>query len=73
MISLLRLLDIAGNAVPVVAELFLPDGIERLPEDPRLFAVSSLKTVAAAVTLSIFEPERAARLEPQLSGEGPES
>jgi hypothetical protein len=73
MISLLRLLDIAGNAVPVVAELFLPDGIERLPRDPRLFAVSSLKTVAAAVTLSIFEPERAAALERQLSGGEPES
>jgi hypothetical protein len=69
LLALLRVLDLLGPQVPVIADVFLPDGLDRLPEDPRLFVVSSLQSVAAAVAIGIFEPERAAALERQLSGD----
>jgi hypothetical protein len=69
-LAVLRVLDLVGPEVPVIADVFRPDGIDRLPRDPRLFVVSSLQSVAAAVAISIFEPERAAALERQLSAGG---
>lgn len=56
-----------GRDLPVLAELFLPETAKRLPNDPRLLAISGLRSVATAVALSLFDPERAAELERQLA------
>ena len=56
-----------GRDLPVLAELFLPETAQRLPDDPRLLAISGLRSVATAVALSLFDPERAAELERQLA------
>jgi hypothetical protein len=67
-LSLLRILRTAGGRdLPVLAELFLTESTRRLPTDPRLLAISTLRSVATAVALSIFDPERAAELERQLA------
>lgn len=67
-LSLLRVLRTAGGRdLPVLAELFLTESTRRLPTDPRLLAISTLRSVATAVALSIFDPERAAELERQLA------
>jgi hypothetical protein len=67
-LSLLRVLRTAGGRdLPVLAELFLTESTRRLPTDRRLLAVSTLRSVATAVALSIFDPERAAELERQLA------
>lgn len=67
-LSLLRVLRTAGGRdLPVLAELFLTESAKRLPSDPRLLAISTLRSVATAVALSVFEPERAAELERQLA------
>lgn len=58
---------VGGGDLPVLAELFLPESARRLPSDPRLLAISTLRSVATAVTLSLFDPERAAELERQLA------
>ncbi|HEX3608689.1 MAG TPA: hypothetical protein VHU14_03325 [Solirubrobacterales bacterium] len=56
-----------GRDLPVLAELFLPETAKRLPNDPRLLAISGLRSVATAVALSLFDAERAAELERQLA------
>lgn len=67
-LSLLRVLRTAGGRdLPVLAELFLTESTRRLPTDRRLLAISTLRSVATAVSLSIFDPERAAELERQLA------
>ncbi len=67
-LSLLRVLRTAGGRdLPVLAELFLTESTKRLPDDPRLLAISTLRSVATAVALSLFDPERAAELERQLA------
>jgi hypothetical protein len=67
-LSLLRVLRTAGGRnLPVLAELFLTESTRRLPDDPRLLAISTLRSVATAVALSLFDPERAVELERQLA------
>ncbi len=67
-LSILRVLSTAGGReLPVLAELFLSESAKRLPSDPRLLAVSTTRSVATAVALSLFDPERAAELERQLA------
>jgi hypothetical protein len=67
-LSLLRVLRTAGGRdLPVLAELFLTESTKRLPDDPRLLAISTMRSVATAVALSLFDPERAAELERQLA------
>ncbi len=56
-----------GRDLPVLAELFLSETAKRLPNDPRLLAISGLRSVATAVALSLFDPERGAELERQLA------
>jgi hypothetical protein len=67
-LSLLRVLRTAGGRdLPVLAELFLSESARPLPSDPRLLAISTLRSVATAVALSLFDPERAAEFERQLA------
>ncbi len=67
-LSVLRVLSTAGGReLPVLAEMFLSESAKRLPNDPRLLAVSTLRSISTAVTLSLFDPERAAELERQLA------
>jgi hypothetical protein len=67
-LSILRVLSTAGGReLPVLAELFLAESAHRLPNDPRLLAVSTLRSAATAVALSLFDPEQAAELERQLA------
>ncbi len=68
-LSTLRTLGCVGANVPVLAELFQPDTAARLPDDRRLLAISSMRAVVIAVTLSIFEPKRAAELERRLAAD----
>jgi hypothetical protein len=56
-----------GRDLPVLAELFLPETARRLPNDPRLLAISTLRSVATAIALSLFDAPRAAELERQLA------
>jgi len=62
-LTVLHALRALGPRVPVVAELFLPESVERLPADPRLRPLSSMEAVAGALALSIAQPERSSRLE----------
>jgi hypothetical protein len=64
--TLLHTLGALPATTPVVAELFLPETVERLPADPRLIAVSNIESVAAALALTVFNPERARALERNL-------
>jgi hypothetical protein len=67
-LSVLHVLRTAGGKdLPVLAETFLPDTAQRLPRDPRLLAVSSLRSVATAVALSLFDTKQAAEFERQLA------
>jgi len=67
-LSIFHVLRTAGGRdLPVLAELFLSETAKRLPSDPRLLAVSGVRSVATAVALSLFDPERAAELERQLA------
>lgn len=59
---LLHTLRALPERTPVVAELFLPETIERLPVDPRLIAISNVEAVAAALALTVFNPARARAL-----------
>jgi hypothetical protein len=61
-LTLLHVLRTVGPETPVLAELFLPDSVERLPEDRRLLPVCALQAVAGALALSIFDPERSQAL-----------
>lgn len=62
-LTLLHVLRAVGPRVPVIAELALPESVDRLPADPRLLPLSSMEAVAGALALSVFEPERSTRLE----------
>lgn len=67
-LAVLRVLSTAGGReLPVLAEMFLSESVKRLPGDPRLLAVSTTRSIATAVALSLFDPERAAELERQLA------
>jgi hypothetical protein len=67
-LSIFHVLRTAGGRdLPVLAELFLPETAKRLPNDPRLLAISSLRAVATAIALSLFDAPRAAELERQLA------
>jgi hypothetical protein len=67
-LSIFHVLRTAGGRdLPVLAELFLPETAKRLPNDPRLLAISALRSVATAVALSLFDAPRAAELERQLA------
>ncbi len=69
-LALLHVLRALDPDTPVLAELFLPSSVERLPAaDPRLLPVSSLQAVSAAMALTVFNPERARRLEEALEAE----
>lgn len=68
-LALLHVLGALGDRTPVLAELFLPDSVERLPADPRLFTVAVLEAVAGALALSVFNPERARALQRALDAE----
>lgn len=59
---LLHTLEALPARTPVVAEVFLPETIERLPADPRLIAISNLEAISAALALTVFNPERARAL-----------
>lgn len=60
--ALLHTLKALPPHTPVVAELFLPETIERLPADPRLIAISNVEAISAALALTVFNPERARAL-----------
>jgi hypothetical protein len=66
---LLHVLQVLGPDTPVLAELFLPESVERLPADPRLLPVSVLQSVSAAMALTVFNPERARDLSEALESE----
>jgi len=63
----MRALGAVGTETPLLAELFLPETARRLPDDPRLLAVSSLASVATAIALSLFDARRAAELKRRLA------
>jgi hypothetical protein len=65
-LAVLHMLRALGPETPVLAELFLPEGIERLPRDPRLLPISVLEAISAALAVAVFDPERQARLEHDL-------
>ncbi len=68
-LALLHVLRALGPRVPVIAELFLSAGVERLPADPRLLPISSLGAVSAALAVTVFNPERTRKLEDALGAE----
>ena len=50
-LSVLRVLSTSGGReLPVLAEMFLSESAKRLPNDPRLLAVSTLRSISTAVT-----------------------
>jgi hypothetical protein len=68
-LALLHVLRIIDPQTPVLAELFLPGSVERLPAEPRLLPVSGLQAVSATLALTVFNPERARELEAALAAE----
>ena len=66
---LLHVLRALGAGTPVLAELFLPSSVERLPADKRLLPLSGLQAVSGALALTVFNPERARELEKALEAE----
>jgi hypothetical protein len=66
-LSTLHVLHAAGEEVPIVAELFRPESASRLPGDRRLLAISTLRAVVVAVTLSIFDVGKSEQLEREFS------
>jgi hypothetical protein len=68
-LTAMHVLRTLGPRTPVLAELFLPESVERLPADPRLLPVSALQAVAGAMALTIFDPERSRALEQALADE----
>jgi hypothetical protein len=67
---LLHVRHIVDPQTPLLAELFLPDHVAKLPRDPNLFAISSLTAIAAATALSLVDPEASAELERRFSESG---
>lgn len=68
-LTLLHVLRTVEEATPVLAELFLLDSLERLPEDPRLLPVSALQAISGALALSIFDPRHSQELVRSLEGD----
>jgi hypothetical protein len=68
-LALLHALRALPARTPVLAELFLPESVQRLPADPRLLPVSVLEAVTGALALSVFDPERAQAVERTLDAE----
>ncbi len=68
-LTLLHVRHIVDPRTPLLAELFLPDHARRLPDDPNLFAVSSLTLIATATALSLVDPRQAAELERRFSAQ----
>jgi hypothetical protein len=68
-LALLHVLRILDAGTPVLAELFLPSSVERLPVDRRLLPLSGLQAVSGAMALTVFDPERARQLESALEAE----
>jgi hypothetical protein len=66
---LLHALRMLGAETPVLAELFLPGSVERLPAERRLLPISSLQAISGALALTIFNPERARELERALEAD----
>jgi hypothetical protein len=66
-LAILNLLRTLGPEVPVLAEMFLRESVERLPSaDPRLLPISVVHAISEAVTLMIFDPDRAKALQRSL-------
>ncbi len=67
-LSTLHVLRLAGAETPIVAELFLPDSVRRLPQDRRLSAVSTLDMISTAIAFSVLDTRAAAALEGLFGG-----
>ena len=67
-LSALHVLRLAGPRTPVVAEMFLPDSVRRLPHDRRLSAVSTLDAISTAIAFSVLDTRAAAALEGLFGG-----
>lgn len=61
-LALLHVLRSLEPETPVLAELFLPGSVARLPADRRLLPVSGLEAISAALALSISDPHRTREL-----------
>jgi hypothetical protein len=68
-LATLHVLQAVDERMPVLAELFLPESANRLPDDPRLLGISGLRAVAVAVALNIFDAPRAAEFQRQLAAD----
>ncbi len=68
-LSTLHVLRLAGAETPIVAEMFLPDSVRRLPQDRRLSTVSTLDVVSTAIAFSILDTKAATALEGLFGGE----
>lgn len=66
-LTLLRVRHTVGTETPIVAEFFLSDHAGHMRSDPRLVAVSALKTVTAAIALTLFDPDGAEAVKERLS------
>ena len=69
-LTLLQVLRAVGDRTPVLAELLLPESVERLPADGRLFPVSALRAVGGALALTIADPDRSQALEREVGAPG---
>ena len=67
-LSALHVLRLAGPRTPVVAEMFLPGSVRRLPHDRRLSAVSTLDAISTAIAFSVLDTRAAAALEGLFGG-----
>jgi hypothetical protein len=67
-LSTLHVLRLTGEETPVVAEMFLPDSVRRLPRDRRLSAVSTLDAISTAIAFSVLDTRAAAALEELFGG-----
>lgn len=69
-LTLLQTLRAVGADTPVLVELLLPESVERLPSDPRIFPISSLRAVGGALALTITDPERSQAMEREIGAPG---
>ena len=68
-LSTLHVLRLIGAETPVVAEMFLPDSVRRLPDDRRLSAVSTLDVISTAIAFSVLDSRAATALEALFGGD----
>ena len=68
-LSVLHVLRLTGADTPIVAEMFLPDSVRRLPRDPRLSIVSTLDVISTAIAFSVLDTRAAAALEGLFGGQ----